>query len=40
LWNAERGQFSLFAQSAAGLILNLRAVTAEMRDLFPQQEAA
>jgi hypothetical protein len=39
-WSAERDQFPLFAQSAAGLILNLHAVTAEMRDFFPQQEAA
>ena len=39
-WSVEREQFPLFSQSATGLILNLRAVVAEMHDLFPQQEAA
>src|SRR5690348_1203248 len=35
-WSAERNQFALFSHSSAGLILNLRAVSAEMRDLSPQ----
>ncbi len=39
-WSMERGQFALFSQSAAGLVLNLRAVAIEMHDIPAQKEAA
>ena len=39
-WSAERSQFAFFSNSAPGLILNLRTISAEMVGLSPHQEAA
>lgn len=39
-WSMERGQFALFSQSAAGLVVNLRAVAVEMQNIPAQKEAA
>lgn len=39
-WSAERGQLLFFAQTAAGIVMNLRAVAAEIQDFSSQQEAA